>query len=105
VPPGAVRLRRDRVQLARHEPQVLRHAAQPARGLARMRIGALDAIRGAAVAVMILVHCLAFFASARLQTEGVGHVIMELGKLTAVFAVAMGFSTAFSRRAALAPAL
>jgi hypothetical protein len=73
--------------------------------MSRTRIPALDAIRGVSVAFMIVVHTLAFYASVRLQTEGVGDVVLQLGKLTAVFVVCMGMSTAFSRRRALRPAL
>jgi uncharacterized membrane protein len=69
------------------------------------RVAEVDSLRGAAVAVMIAVHVLAFFAVPGVQTHGAVHVIMELGKLTAVFVVCMGFSAAFSSRRELGPAL
>ena len=73
--------------------------------MSRTRLPSLDAIRGVSVAFMIVVHTLAFYASVRLQTEGLGDVVLQVGKLTAVFVVCMGMSTAFSRRRELRPAL
>jgi uncharacterized membrane protein len=62
------------------------------------RLHGVDAVRGAAVIVMIIVHCFAFYASYVTQEHSNGDVILDIGKLTAVFLLCMGVSSAFSRR-------
>jgi uncharacterized membrane protein len=62
-----------------------------------VRVAAIDTVRGLAVAVMIVVHCFAFFASHDAQEHGPGFVILDVAKLTAVFLLCMGLSSAFSR--------
>jgi uncharacterized membrane protein len=69
------------------------------------RVVELDKLRGVAVGLMIVVHVLAFFAAPEVQTHGSVHVLMQLGKLTAVFVICMGFATTFSRRQSLREAL
>jgi uncharacterized membrane protein len=62
-----------------------------------MRVAAVDTVRGLAVAVMIVVHCFAFFADYHTQEHSAGFVLLDVAKLTAVFLLCMGISSAFSR--------
>jgi uncharacterized membrane protein len=62
------------------------------------RHGAIDGVRGVAVIAMIIVHCFAFYAAYDTQENSAGFVILDVGKLTAVFILCMGVSSAFSRR-------
>src|SRR5262245_38778452 len=65
------------------------------------RLPAIDGVRGVAVAVMIVVHCFAFFASYHAQEQtAAGFVLLDVAKLSAVFLLCMGVSSAFSRRRA-----
>lgn len=61
----------------------------------------VDAIRGLSVFMMIVVHALAFFATPRIQTEGLGAAIMIVGKGAATFVLCMGFSCVYVRRSDL----
>jgi uncharacterized membrane protein len=62
------------------------------------REGAIDGVRGPATMIMIVVHCFAFFAAYDTQEHSAGFVILDVAKLTAVFILCMGVSSAFSRR-------
>ncbi|HVK73947.1 MAG TPA: heparan-alpha-glucosaminide N-acetyltransferase domain-containing protein [Kofleriaceae bacterium] len=66
----------------------------------RERVGSIDGVRGVAVIVMIVVHVLAFYADYGTQVDSASFVIMDIGKLTAVFILCMGVSSGFSRRRA-----
>ena len=80
-------------------------APVPAPPAVAARLPEIDVIRGLSVLMMIVVHTLLYFATAKTQLNGLGHVIMVLGKATATFVVCLGLSFSLSRRQALGAAL
>jgi len=66
------------------------------------RVVAIDLGRGAAVAVMVIVHTLWMYGSPATQESSYGAFVHFLGKGTPMFLLAMGFSYMLSRRQTLA---
>ncbi|NVB36592.1 DUF1624 domain-containing protein [Pseudenhygromyxa sp. WMMC2535] len=71
----------------------------PSEGARRLgRVETIDVGRGLSVVIMIMVHTLWMYGSVETQTEsGLGMALHFLGKGTAAFLVAMGFSFMLSR--------